>query len=155
MPLAKTRNITSAKGDPVQAKTLLLALALANLAVGLIFASRRGCFDKPRPATVHVLDLEKFSAYAARDPAACLAEYKDRWVLVGATVVKIDRVKYDFSEKWYVHIGLSADSKPPHSVLEFESDSRDRLGNLMRGDSIVVVGRVVSLQMIDHCELAG
>ncbi len=139
----------------MHARSLLVLLALANLAVGLMIASRRGCFDKRQPESVHILDLEKYSAYAVLDPSGCLTEYKGRWVMVGATVMTVGRVRYDFSEKWYVHIGLSTDQKPPSLVLEFDSDSRGRLPNLTCGDSIVVVGRVASLQLIDHCELAG
>ncbi len=75
--------------------------------------------------------------------------------MTGGTIAKIGPVDYAFAEKWYVRIGSTADRKPPHATLEFESDPRGRLKQLAPGDSIVVVGRVVSLQMIDRCEVVG
>ena len=133
---------------------LTACLAAANLAVGLLYAERRGLFDAPQPNVVHVVDLGAYAEYARSEPQTCLAEYGNRHVLIGGTIIDIGRVDYELGEKWYVRLGTSGVG-PSLTTLEFDGDRRGNLKRLKSGDAIAVIGRVASLQMIDRCQVVG
>jgi hypothetical protein len=127
----------------------------ANLAVGIAFVAQRGWFDGPRPKVVHVVDLAAYSEYAVREPKACLAEYAGEWVMVGGTVIDINRVEYDVAETWYVRLAATSEEGRQLTTLELDGSQAGKLKRLKRGDPITVIGRVASLQMIDRCQVVG
>lgn len=75
-------------------------------------------------------------------------------MLFGGSVIGIRREGYEFTEKWYIHIGASPDQTITNTTLEFDGDPGSRLRELNRGDSINVTGRVASLFLFDRCTLA-
>ena len=132
---------------------LLVLVACANLAVGLAIAAQRGCFTASRPKSVRIVDLETFAKLGQLDSQAFVAEYRDQWVLIGGKVISTSWIPYDFSERWYVQIASSVDQPPPYITLEFEVGQADKVRKLRNGDSIVVIGHVGSVYIIDRCGL--